>query len=524
MKQHFTMALALSLTLSPFSLSAQESKAVYEQMRHTGELSLLHSDSSLASAIGARNQGYVQPAQDVQQTQAYDQAPEAITIVDPIYPEAARLQKLEGTVWIKLWIDEGGKPDKISISRSDATIFDQAAIDAAMQWKFKPATIKGKPVGVWLAMPIRFKLPSSQVENREKPLQIKKSRTQEIVSLPQNHSIRIWIENGWVNAERKNANGQLIWRVPLFKASAAGLPSVTKQENTITIKDNEGRYFLKDEIAEFGFGLGLGTSLRVVRDPKGNIEKLQFKPSEYGLRYGGGMASSGSRYSIDWKANGWSLVSTGFTSGASVGLIVRLCYEDFAEDPGIHGTVSGSFFANRGNFKFYDDGSFLFAERMGDEFAIEKLKMITKLTSTEPPPLSVKRWYNTSGISLEDLKGKVVLLAFFDCRDPRAFEQLAKVSYLSKLFEGKSFAVLAIQLTVSEETIQRYLSKYPTELPIALDDGKTADLYKMMPDAVIKYHAEGPPSYFVIDKKGKLRKALLIGVPDKSYLEALLAE
>jgi TonB family protein len=34
--------------------------------------------------------------------------------------------------------------------------FDQAAIDAVRQWKFKPAMAKGKPVAVWVAVPVRF--------------------------------------------------------------------------------------------------------------------------------------------------------------------------------------------------------------------------------------------------------------------------------------------------------------------------------------------------------------------------------
>jgi TonB family protein len=522
MKQFISMIIFACLVFSPSVLGAQESLAKAQQPQVVAESTLPRSDSSFESTVSLQDRSLAQQHQEVQQVQTYDSAPEAVRMSGPKYPEAAQQQKLEGTVWVKMWVNEEGNPDKISISKSDAEIFNQAAIDAATQWKFKPAILKGKPVGVWLAMPIRFRLPSSQPENINKPLEIKKSKNEEVISLPKNHTIRIWAENSWIHLERKNSNGELIWRIPLCKASSYGLPSISKQENTITIKDHTGRFFMKDEMGEIGFWSG--TSLRVVRDPQGNTEKLQFKPSEYGLKYGGGMASSNSRNSAEWKANGWSYISTSMSSGGGLGLVVRMCFDDFAEDPGIHGTASGSFYATRGNYKFYDDGGFLYAERMGEQSVIQKLMLIQQLCSAEPPALSIKRWYNTGNKSLKDFSGKVLLLAFFDCRDPRAFGQLANLSYVSRLFEGKDLAVISVQSKSSEETVDRFLSKYPTQLPIALDDGSTGDAYKVLPQGMVNYEPAIMPAYFVIDKKGRMRKALLIGIPDKRYLEALLAE
>jgi TonB family protein len=44
------------------------------------------------------------------------------------------------------------------IQKSDAEIFDQAAIDAAMQMVFIPAILHGEPVDVWGSIPFHFKL------------------------------------------------------------------------------------------------------------------------------------------------------------------------------------------------------------------------------------------------------------------------------------------------------------------------------------------------------------------------------
>jgi TonB family protein len=78
--------------------------------------------------------------------------------VQPAYPEAARRAGAEGTVWISIWIDAQGNPKKAKVIKSDAEVFNQAALDAAMQWRFTPAVLKKEPVAVWVAIPFKFKL------------------------------------------------------------------------------------------------------------------------------------------------------------------------------------------------------------------------------------------------------------------------------------------------------------------------------------------------------------------------------
>ena len=101
--------------------------------------------------------------QDKQAAPPYDQAPEAKTMVQPKYPDAATRAGTEGTVWTKVFIDESGKVTKVTISKSEAEIFNQASIDAAMQWVFKPALKGGKPIAVEVAIPFRFKLQGGPV-------------------------------------------------------------------------------------------------------------------------------------------------------------------------------------------------------------------------------------------------------------------------------------------------------------------------------------------------------------------------
>jgi TonB family protein len=87
-----------------------------------------------------------------------DAQPLPIKEVPPKYPAEARNAKIEGTVWIKCLVGKDGKVTKPIVMKSDASVFDKAAIAAVLQWTFSPAWLKGKPIAVWVAIPFRFKL------------------------------------------------------------------------------------------------------------------------------------------------------------------------------------------------------------------------------------------------------------------------------------------------------------------------------------------------------------------------------
>ena len=88
----------------------------------------------------------------------YEKAPQPIKQVQPQYPEIATRAGVEGTVWVKIWVDKEGKARKAVVMKSDAELFNQSATEAAMQWVFTPAMQHNGPVSVWVAIPFRFKL------------------------------------------------------------------------------------------------------------------------------------------------------------------------------------------------------------------------------------------------------------------------------------------------------------------------------------------------------------------------------
>ncbi|HMF76139.1 MAG TPA: M56 family metallopeptidase [Bryobacteraceae bacterium] len=85
-------------------------------------------------------------------------APRLLSKVEPKYSDAAKTDKLEGTVILLIIIQADGTPSNIQVVRSLRPDLDANAIDALQQWRFAPATRQGVPVTVKAQVEINFKL------------------------------------------------------------------------------------------------------------------------------------------------------------------------------------------------------------------------------------------------------------------------------------------------------------------------------------------------------------------------------
>ena len=75
-----------------------------------------------------------------------------------VYPEIAKRSGLEGRVLISALVNEEGIVTRTRIEQADYEVFSQAAVDAVMKLKFKPALQGKEPVKLWVTIPISFKL------------------------------------------------------------------------------------------------------------------------------------------------------------------------------------------------------------------------------------------------------------------------------------------------------------------------------------------------------------------------------
>lgn len=65
----------------------------------------------------------------------------------PVYPESARVQRLEGFVTLAYDVTASGNVDNVRVINSEpAGVFDHAAIAAVRDWQFLPMQRSGTPV------------------------------------------------------------------------------------------------------------------------------------------------------------------------------------------------------------------------------------------------------------------------------------------------------------------------------------------------------------------------------------------
>ena len=91
---------------------------------------------------------------------SYEVAPRALAWVMPEYPRLARRSGLEGTVWVKMLVDEEGHVRDVRIAKASGVNagFERVTLEAARRTRFSPAIQTGHPIAVWISVPYRFVL------------------------------------------------------------------------------------------------------------------------------------------------------------------------------------------------------------------------------------------------------------------------------------------------------------------------------------------------------------------------------
>lgn len=84
--------------------------------------------------------------------------PEILVKTQPRYTELGRRAKVQGSVLLKAVIDEHGNVTDLQVLKPLPMGLDQAAMDAVSKWRFKPATLHGRPVKVYFNLTVNFTL------------------------------------------------------------------------------------------------------------------------------------------------------------------------------------------------------------------------------------------------------------------------------------------------------------------------------------------------------------------------------
>ena len=89
----------------------------------------------------------------------YDDPPVAMSPIRPLYPEIAQEAGIEGVVVVQAFIDKKGRVKETLILKGvPNTGLDEAAMEAIRKTRFRPAKQRERAVGVWISIPVNFKL------------------------------------------------------------------------------------------------------------------------------------------------------------------------------------------------------------------------------------------------------------------------------------------------------------------------------------------------------------------------------
>jgi len=82
--------------------------------------------------------------------------PVLLVKVEPSYPLVARRAGLSGRVTVRAVIAEDGRVESVEVFASTNPLFNEAAVDAVRQWRYRPALMGGRPVRVYLSVVVDF--------------------------------------------------------------------------------------------------------------------------------------------------------------------------------------------------------------------------------------------------------------------------------------------------------------------------------------------------------------------------------
>jgi periplasmic protein TonB len=85
-------------------------------------------------------------------------APQLIFSPDPEFSDEARRAKYQGVCVVSLVVDAQGNPQRVAVVRHLGMGLDEKAVEAVKQYKFKPATLQGKPVPVEVNIEVNFRI------------------------------------------------------------------------------------------------------------------------------------------------------------------------------------------------------------------------------------------------------------------------------------------------------------------------------------------------------------------------------
>ena len=82
--------------------------------------------------------------------------PKVVQKVDPVYPEAAKRDRIAGVVVLRALVGKTGNVEDVKVLKGLPSGLTEAAVAAVRQWKFEPGRVNGKPDTVQFTLTLNF--------------------------------------------------------------------------------------------------------------------------------------------------------------------------------------------------------------------------------------------------------------------------------------------------------------------------------------------------------------------------------
>ena len=326
----------------------------------------------------------------------------------------------------------------------------------------------------------------------------------ELALLPAKASL--WVEEGWLCVRRSAADGALEWQVALAQPIDGVMPAVEIDDANLSI--TYGQYFVRENRGR----------LRIMRQRK-EAESPAWPTLEMkeAITKRLGLAAIPARH-VELKAlicGGWCWVISGLAKSRP-DVWLRLERQEL-QKPGFgfegRSVPPRMFF---GQHHAVDEGDLFVATRSCAEISERAIaaERVRKEFGTVPAPAIVaSKWFNSAApLSVEALRGKVVLLDFWGTWCGACIEKLLAIEALHKEYREQGLVVIGVHSEQAGDSVATFLGKQTVSFPIAVDTGMTAR----------NYFVGTWPTYFLIDKAGKLQWGFSSSPPSKTQIEELL--
>jgi peroxiredoxin len=321
-------------------------------------------------------------------------------------------------------------------------------------------------------------------------------------------NLKLWVEQGWLVARYERPERGLEWQIVLAPATNSNPPEVRLDKQPPGFELNYGKYFIREHIGWLSILRERKTKETPAwpRIPIPNTAKASWVSREVG----------------NWEDNSWRWFGLRFDNDATFenaaaqryDIWLRVQHVDLPSETGSerNGVESIPFTMDvyYHDFSFHDEGDVFFGRRSTDTEEQVRTKLANILNRRPAPELTVKQWLNTPPeTSLKKLQGKAVLLYFWNGTDYSAF-----ATRLERKYKDRGLVVLGIHPNQDSEKLDELFKEKNIDLPNAID---TARL-----DIQRAYTVKLWPTYFLIDKGGKVSQGYLEHPPTDKQVEALL--